>query len=238
MNKIIRTIKTGMYGQRAFDVLDALQGQMSDGLWENSPAYDKYWRNFDADREYDGEVVVKVNAAPFSSVYDGGKANPFHGMPDAEVLKFLARKLKAVVKAEAEDEGWADGWWSRGNKDKSQSVHYLDRDLDVTVADVYAVYDALLGRTRRADPETAGRVYGAKLDEETTARRRAKAEAKAALLAKFNADMKAHRDELAAFEADMKKQLEAKAGEIRAAEGKTRAEYLEKLSKLHDEFAA
>lgn len=234
----VRTIKTGMYGQRAFDILDALQGQMSDGLWENSPAYDKYWRNFDAAREYDGEVAVKVNTAPFSSEYNGRQANPFYGMPDAEVLKFLARKLKAVVKSEAKDEDWADGWWSRGNKDKTQSVHYLDRDLDVTVADVYAVYDALLGRTRRADPETAERVYGARLDEETTARRRAKAEAKAALLAKFNADMKAHRDELEAFKAEQKKLLDAKAEEIRAAEKKTRAEYLENVSKLHDEFAA
>ena len=56
-----RTIHTGLYGVQAKAVIDGVHGQLSDGKWENTPGYDKYWTNFAIETADDGEVVFKVN---------------------------------------------------------------------------------------------------------------------------------------------------------------------------------
>ena len=52
-----RTIHTGLYGVQAKAVIDGVHGQLSDGKWENTPGYDKYWTNFAVETADDGEVV-------------------------------------------------------------------------------------------------------------------------------------------------------------------------------------
>ena len=157
-----RIIHTGLYGDRAFDICDAVRGQMSDGLWEGSRGYDKYWTNFRVKRMPNNEVVFEVNTAYATFWNCHYVENPFANMSDSKFLEWIAYKIKTVIKSEADDNAWPKGWWKRDNcSDKSI---YLYRKLDVTVADIYAVYDSLLGRKRRStDTE---RIFGKPLSEE------------------------------------------------------------------------
>jgi hypothetical protein len=134
-----RIIGTGMYSGKAFQVVDCVFGQLSDGIWENSRAMEKYWWFASAKRADDGEVVVEVEETPRDR--KNGVGNGFYGMPAAKVLDFLAGKVKAAAKAEIGDLG---GEWRR---DCSRETVYLSRHGgDVTFADVYCVYECLKGR--------------------------------------------------------------------------------------------
>lgn len=134
-----RIVGTGMYSGKALQVVDCVFGQLSDGIWENSRAMEKYWWFASAKRADDGEVVVEVEETPRD--WKNGVSNGFYGMPDAKVLDFLANKVKAAAKAETRDRG---GEWRR---DCGRETAYLSRrGGDVTFADVYCVYERLKGR--------------------------------------------------------------------------------------------
>ena len=168
--KNIRTIHTNLYGDRAFDIIDALHGQLSDGLFENSRGYDKYWMNFHVKRDVDNEIVFEVNneygiISSYSYV-----PNPFTSMSDRAFCEWYAYKIKTVIKAEAKDNSWAKGWWKRDNC--SDTSIYLNRKLDVTVADIYCTYEALLGREigiTKYGSNTICRIFGTKSTDEEIA---------------------------------------------------------------------
>lgn len=167
----IRTIHTGLYGAQAHEVIDSVHGQLSDGKWENSPGYDKYWTNFDVKTADDGEVIINVNAA--SSIMWGQYwyTNPFRSMSDTEFKKWIAQKIKAVVNDERKDRV-EFGEWDRKNIDHT-SLYLGNSDEKygtvVTVADIYCTYDALLGRSvgvTKYDACTICRVFGTKRTDE------------------------------------------------------------------------
>jgi len=181
-----RTINTKLYGDRAYEILEAVSGQMSDGLWENSRGYDKYWTNFRVKRLDDNSIVFVLNADSYTRYCDRYLENPFWRMKDAEFLAWYAGKLKTVIRAEAKDNNWTKGWWKRTNT-TNKSI-YLNYKLDITVADIYCVYDELLGRqigVTRYDSSTMCRVFGQKADDATIAKRTELAEAKAKALADY-----------------------------------------------------
>lgn len=179
-----RTINTNFYGDRAFEIISAVAGQMSDGLWESSRGYEKYWMNFSVNQLDDSRIVFVINADSYTRVCGRCLENPFYRMSETEFLAWYAGKLKAVIRSEAKDEGWPKGWWNRNNT-TNESV-YLNYKLDITVADIYCVYDELLGRKTRADEEIRNRVFGQKADDATVAKRVELAEAKAKALADYN----------------------------------------------------
>lgn len=181
-----RTINTTFYGDHAAEILNAVAGQLSDGMWENSRGYDKYWTNFSVKRLDDNRVVFIVNTDSYNRYCGRFLENPFCRMTDTEFLAWYAGKLKAVIRAEAKDNNWKKGWWKRTNT-TNKSI-YLNYKLDITVADIYCVYDELLGRKSRADEEIHNRIFGKKADDATIAKRTEFAEAKA----KAYADYKAH----------------------------------------------
>lgn len=183
MNDNTRTITTNFYGDRAFDILDSVSGQLSDGMWENSRGYEKYWTNFRVVRLDDNRVVFHVNKDSYTRYCGRYLDNPFARMSDTEFLAWYAGKLKAVIVCEAKDHGWKKGWWKRDNTTNTSC--YLDRKLDITVADIYTVYDELLGRKNRADDVYGTRIWGRKADAETIAKRTKLAEAKAKALADY-----------------------------------------------------
>lgn len=172
MNNKTRRINTDMYGQRAFDILDSLHGQMSDGYWENKN-YDKYWLNFNVRRDADDRVYFEVSDSPDS--FWGGRImkNPFAGMDAAKFKSWLAGRLRKIIGVEANYKKWPDGWWSRTNT--GLESQYLDKKLDVTVADVYRVYDELTDKTRAYRDE---RIIGNRAPAETVRARRELARAK------------------------------------------------------------
>jgi hypothetical protein len=141
-----RIIKTGLKTQKECDIIDGVLGQLSDGMWENSRAAEGYWPYIDADLK-NGEVVLTV-----SNLYHSGGYldNRFLKMPDDDVKKWLAKKIKQVIKEEGLD-------WKRDNSDETD---YLDTSWrkskqPSTVADCYYVYEVLKGRNVAKHPEYA-----------------------------------------------------------------------------------
>ena len=193
MNKNIKTriIHTGLYGAQAYAVIDGVHGQLSDGKWENSPGYDKYWTNFDVETADNGEVVFKVNAEYGYHYCYRYLDNPFKNMSDADFKKWIAQKIKAIVNDERKDRV-EFGFWDRRNIDHTSL--YLGHNNDekygpvVTVADIYCTYEALLGRNvgiTKYDASTICRVFGIKKTDEEAAKAKSIREAKECLKAKY-----------------------------------------------------
>lgn len=186
-----RTIHTSLYGAQAKAVIDGVRGQLSDGKWENTPGYDKYWTNFDVETADDGEVVFMVNAGFSTTWCRRFMPNPFYGMSDVEFKKWIANKIKAVVNDERKDRV-EFGEWDRKNIDHTtlylgkydETVH----GVTTTVADIYCTYEALLGREigiTKYDPSTICRVFGTKKTDEEAAKAKSIREAKECLKAKY-----------------------------------------------------
>ena len=190
MNNHTRIIHTGLYGAQAKAVIDGVHGQLSDGKWENTPGYDKYWTNFAVETADDGEVVFKVNTEISTMWCRGWLANPFYTMPEAEFKKWIAAKIKAVVNDERRDRK-EFGSWDRRNTDRtSLYLGHADEKYGpiVTVADIYCTYEALLGRNigiTKYDPSTICRVFGNKKTDEEAAKAKSIREAKECLKAKY-----------------------------------------------------
>ena len=141
-----RIIKTGLKTQKECDILDGVFGQLSDGMWENSRAAGGYWPYIDAELE-NGEVVLKVSNA--YRKYEE-PTNKLLNMTDDDIKKWLAKKIKQVIKEEGLD-------WKRDNSDETD---YLDTEWrkskqPSTVADCYYVYEVLKGRNVAKHPEYA-----------------------------------------------------------------------------------
>lgn len=135
------------------EVIDSVLGQLSDGIWENSSAMDKYWMFADVD----GTDLV-IDDEPFVDERGWGRygstrrriQNGFYGKSETEIKNWFANKAKQVVKIWAEDYYHKDPKvvWNRNNTD---NVTYMGGHdvLDVTVADVYECYDFLKGRSSK-----------------------------------------------------------------------------------------
>ena len=141
-----RIIKTGLKTQKECDIIDGVLGQLSDGMWENSRAAEGYWPYIDAELE-GGEVVLHVSKHYHSGGY---LDNRFLKMTDDDIKKWLAKKIKQVIKEEGLD-------WKRDNSDETD---YLDTEWrkskqPSTVADCYYVYEVLKGRNVAKHPEYA-----------------------------------------------------------------------------------
>lgn len=184
------TIHTGLYGIQAKAVIDGVHGQLSDGKWENSPGYDKYWTNFAVETADDGEVVFKVNAEGYIMWCKRLQANPFYYMSDADFKKWVATKIKAVANDERKDREEFGAWDRRNIDHTSLYLGHADEEYGpvVTVADIYCTYEALLGRnigTTKYDPSTICRVFGTKKTDEEAAKVKSIREAKECLKAKY-----------------------------------------------------
>ena len=131
-------IHTGLNDKITEDILKSVIGQMSDGIWENTPGMDDYWLNMDVDK-VDGEVVIKVKT---------DEDSPFKHYTESEIAQYIADKLRAVVVIEIQD--GLDGQWSR---DCDAISGYLTRNESVTIKDAYKVYDALLTNNKTESKE-------------------------------------------------------------------------------------
>ena len=140
-------VPTGLKGEKAKEILDSIIGQMSDGMWENSPAMEHYWRFIDVDKT-GGELVFvvdgtggewEVGSRPGNNHFtENYFMTKLGGKTDA-IKQFMAKKLKAVAKEEIKDEHNPIGW-DRNNEMESGY-------LAGTISDVYFVYETLLGRS-------------------------------------------------------------------------------------------
>lgn len=145
-----RKIDTGLTTDLDMAIIQAVFGQLSDGMWENSPKMNHYWPFIDVVKE-GGKVVLKVSNDNYSGGYSG---NGFINMPDDLIKTWLAKKIKAVIKDEGLD-------WKRDN---TSTTDYLSTDWrlpskeEATVADCYYVYEVLRGRNVAKHAEYASKM--------------------------------------------------------------------------------
>lgn len=132
-----RTIHTGLTGKEDLEVLNSTLGQLSDGIWENSRAAERFWKNLDVYRNDDGEIVIDTKTRDYNS--------PFRGKTPQDVMKYLAKKAKQVVRTEIDD--GANAQWDRNS---DYQLDYMgDSKTPIKISDVYRTYDRLLGRKQK-----------------------------------------------------------------------------------------
>lgn len=140
MNTIL--IPTGLYGEDDKRILDSLTGQLSDGLWENSPRMEKYWKYIDYQLDSNDQIMIQVpEDYRWWLDLDGPNA----------VKAWFAKHLKQLVKKIAEWNPTAGYDWKRDND--TQIEGYFHRSAP-RVKDIYRVYDKLLNRKDRVDPDS------------------------------------------------------------------------------------
>ena len=133
-----RKIPIGLNDEKSKEIINAVCGQLSDGIWENSPGMDKYWQ-FMGDLDDNGNLTVYNGYKRSYNTMSPWCYSAFNDMDDTEVKKYYANKIKQIVKREGLD-------WDRNN---TKQCDYLDYHSGVTVRDAYKVYDRLLGRIDR-----------------------------------------------------------------------------------------
>ena len=135
---ISRIVNTGLKATVTnLEILNSVFGQLSDGMWENSPGARRYWKFADVDQRC-GEVVINV---------DDGFGSGWSRMTDVEVKQFLARKIKQIAYDEL---GGGDNW----DRKSTTELSYLGSSrVPVIVGDAYFAYDTLAGR------DTTKKVY-------------------------------------------------------------------------------
>lgn len=142
------------------EVIDSVLGQLSDGIWENSGAMNKYWMFADVE----GTDLV-IDDEPFRDEKGWGRygstlkrtQNGFAGKNEKQIKDWFANKAKQVVKIWAEDESKDPKYiWNRANDDDIVDYMGGHKVRTITVADVYECYDFLKGRS--------GKKYGIAAD--------------------------------------------------------------------------
>lgn len=132
-------IDTGLKGDLAKDILDSVIGQMSDGMWENSPVMEHYWRYINVVKTAGNQVFLVVDGITADSSHVVNYFNYKMGMDERKIKEFIGKKVKEVVKEELKDTDDKIGW-NRNNEHESQY-------LAGTFSDCYFVYETLIGRT-------------------------------------------------------------------------------------------
>ena len=137
-----RTIFTGLKGKVNKEILQSVEGQLSDGIWENSPMMEGYWL-FETIDVIDDEVVILISNR-WSDIHCGKmKNNRFATMSDKEIKGWFANKIKQVIKKEIEWSPKENFKWNRHCKGVSE---YMGYHKDISVQDCYKAYDILLER--------------------------------------------------------------------------------------------
>lgn len=177
-----RIIKTNLWSLKAKEVLSSVLGQLSDGWGENNSRNDRYWMFANVKQLANGNVVIEVsNESCKGEGYNKNFRwieNAFRSMSDKEVLDFFARMVKKTAKMELKDEDpygkhhmEASFQWSRINTEFKTT--YLSYDEEISIAEVYCIYEMLLGRPVGVTKYDAGVINSAvgcqRSDEDTAA---------------------------------------------------------------------
>lgn len=162
-----RKIHTKLYSDKAHEMLQSVLGQLSDGIWENSPAMDKYWRFASIGRADNNEVIIEVSTENYIRENYYGRvrylSNEFFGEADDNIIKWFASKLKQITKTEMKDDDSVGAW----KRDNMKLVSYLGYKQQISVRDVYVIYDFLNGRSI-IKYDNANEIIGTKASDEDT----------------------------------------------------------------------
>lgn len=132
-----KRIVKGLSGEKNKEILDSVIGQISDGIWENSPGMSGYWLPVTISNN--GDILIDNE----SEIRDGERwiKNRYYDMSDDEVRRFFANKIKQISQEYLNDNNLNPykGW----NAESDEICNYLDRNSGVTIGDAFLAYQAL-----------------------------------------------------------------------------------------------
>lgn len=155
-----RKIDTKLTGNKNYQILRGVMGQLSDGIWENSRNMESYWKF--ANIQFEGDkVYINISTKPYKLIKDYSRTlrnkftkqlfhpnkeqnNPYINMSDDAVKHWFAQKLKQIFQEEYGKQR-ANQEWRRDNTEGE--VTYLNHYEKITVSDVYYAYDTLMNRS-------------------------------------------------------------------------------------------
>lgn len=106
-------VPTGLVGKKANEVLESVIGQMSDGMWENTRGYEKYWAHCEIDMS--NNIIV-----------DKGWASGFKDMDEDKVRAFFCRKINAILME----------WFNWHSNDDVENCSYLSYEEKISVDEI------------------------------------------------------------------------------------------------------
>ena len=137
-----RLIQTGLYGNINLAILESVIGQLSDGMWENSPRMEGYWRFACIAKDTEtNEVFILVSNRFAEYRWNKNTYNSFKAKTEVEIKDWFANKIKQIIKQEIKDWPSKDFQWKRDCEIESDYMHD-----GVKVSDCYKAYDKLKGR--------------------------------------------------------------------------------------------
>lgn len=135
-----KKVHTGLKGSTNLTIIQSVEGQLSDGMWENSPAMEGYWLFECAGLEND-EVVLYISNEIYDMWCQKWKYNKFAGKSETWIKEWFANKIKQIIKQEIVDWKTPGMNWKRNCTTESCYMHD-----GVTVQDCYRAYDQLKSR--------------------------------------------------------------------------------------------
>ena len=128
----------------AYQAIQSVFGQLSDGKWENSPRMEGYWKFAEVKKDA-GRIVLEVQTKAYGSERSYNKKglglkyinNPYFQQSIEKIKNKIAGFLKAIVKDE-----YPNGW----DRKNIAECSFLSNQTKVRVCDAYRVYDKLKDR--------------------------------------------------------------------------------------------
>lgn len=111
-------------------IIASVLGQLSDGIWENSPGMEGYWTTANEDDQ--GNIVVDDRNVIYGGYKDRPYDNKYAKMSDDEVRKYFVNKAKYIAQLYMHDnninpyKGWRED--NEDTCDYMSGYSYLDHD--------------------------------------------------------------------------------------------------------------
>lgn len=180
---------TGLYSAKAKEIMCSVFGQLSDGWGENNPRNDVYWKFGEVVQRADGEIAICIKTKCGERSYSGHWTynklfDIYLSEGEQSIKNWMAKLIKKTMRMELRD-GKIPNGWKRDNV--ATKTCYLNYHEDISVQEVYIVYEHLLGRNyeKHYEPAAVLAIVGCPLSEKDIAINKAKAAAKAEAEAKI-----------------------------------------------------
>lgn len=121
--------KIDFYGDKVESILGGIQGQMSDGIWENTPSMKAYWQNF---KPKGDAIFVPTRGYDWASRL----RNPYAEMSDTAIRRYFANKAKYIAQLWMHDNRINP--YKNWNEDNTEECDYMD--YGITVADMFKFF--------------------------------------------------------------------------------------------------
>lgn len=118
-------------------IIHSVLGQLSDGIWENSPGMEGYWTT--ADTDGNGNIIVDDRITIYGSYKDRPYDNKYARMSDDEVRKYFVNKAKYIAQLYMHDNNMNPyrNWNADNEEECGYMSGYSHLDHDPTIGEIY-----------------------------------------------------------------------------------------------------